>query len=84
MASEERPLAVASGLQLLGLRMHQLLHHQIYIDDGTEVKGPVEEAVAHKLGRERPHEGEGKALRQHLPQVAPHHVRQRPEERRTD
>lgn len=49
--------------QRLRLRVHELLHHQVDVDDGTEVERPVEEAVAHKLRDERPHEGEGEALR---------------------
>lgn len=69
-------------LQCLCLWVHQLLHYQIDVDDGTEIKSPVEEAVAYKLRHKRPHEGEGKALGQHLPQVAPHHVRQRPRRRK--
>lgn len=51
----------------LRFRVHQLLHHQVYIDDGTEVESPVEETVAYKLGDKRPHEGEGKPLREHFP-----------------
>jgi len=71
-------------LARLRLRVHELLHHQVYVDDGAEVQRPVEEAVAHELGHERPQQGEGEALRQHLPQVVPqvvpHLARQRPRE----
>lgn len=56
-------LATCGLSQRLRFRVHQLLHHQVYVDDGTEVEGPVEEAVAHELRDKRPQEGECKSLR---------------------
>lgn len=53
--------------QRLRFRVHQLLHHQVYVDDGAEVQSPVEEAVAHELRDKRPQEGECESLREHLP-----------------
>lgn len=76
-ASSAEHKACRTSLRLC-FRMHQLLHHQVYIDDGTEVESPVEETVTYKLRDERPHEGEGKSLREHFPQVVPHLLRQSP------
>lgn len=56
-------LTACSLLRCLSLWVHQLLHHQVYINDGTEVQSPVEEAVAHKLRDKRPHDGECEPLR---------------------
>lgn len=49
--------------QRLCFWVHQVSHHQVNIDNRTQVQGPVEEAVAHKLGDERPQDGEGESLR---------------------
>lgn len=49
--------------QRLCFRVHQVSHHQVNIDNRTQVQGPVEEAVAHKLRDERPQDGEGESLR---------------------
>lgn len=49
--------------QHLSFWVHEMPHHQVDVDDGAQVQGPVEEAVAHKLRDERPQDGEGEALR---------------------
>lgn len=43
-------------------RVNQLLHHQVYVNDGVEVESPVEKAVAHKLRDKGPHERKDEAL----------------------
>lgn len=60
------------------LRVHQLLHHQVYVNDGTEVEGPVKKAVAHKLWDKRPHQGKGESQIEHLAQVDPRLLWQSP------